>query len=130
MSFFQVGRVHPGCGVVRFSDGSEEVVAAGGAADADAKGTMEVYSVKSEIEICCQKCNCATINFSFGVQSGEKHLQHFFVFWCSAFAYTNPFGSLDASLRLGGGVGEVGSKVGKGGTGIQTRDLLHASQES
>ena len=48
-----------------------------------------------------------------------------------AFACTIHFGTLDASLRPGGGVwGCLGSKLWWGGTGIWTRDLLHASQES
>ena len=40
-------------------------------------------------------------------------------------------GTFGASLRPGGGVwGCLGSKLLWGGTGIQTPDLLHASQES
>ncbi len=54
-------------------------MAAGGAADADAKGTLEVYSVKSEIENSCQKYNCATINFSSGERSEKNIYAAFFI---------------------------------------------------
>ena len=56
---------------------------------------------------------------------------------CSAFSVHHPTwplsggGILDTSLQPGGRVwGCLGSKLWWGGTGIQTLDLLHASQES
>ncbi len=45
---WQISRVHAGCGVINFADGSQEVVVAGGAVGEDAAGTFEIFSVTGQ----------------------------------------------------------------------------------